>query len=66
LIAIEVKGTDMVNEHHLRGLKSFCEDYPVKKAIVVSMDPRPRQMGTIEVIPWALFLDQLWSGTLIQ
>ena len=65
-IAIEVKGTDMVNDHHLRGLKSFCEEYPVKKAIVVSMDPRPRQMGAIEVLPWAVFLDQLWSGTLVR
>jgi predicted AAA+ superfamily ATPase len=65
-VAVEVKGTDMVNDHHLRGLKSFCEEYPVKKAIVVSMDPRPRQMGAIEVLPWALFLDQLWSGKLIH
>jgi predicted AAA+ superfamily ATPase len=65
-VAIEVKGTDMVNDHHLRGLKSFREEYPVKKAIVVSMDPRPRQMGAIEVLPWAVFLDQLWSGTLVR
>ncbi|MBI1882884.1 MAG: ATP-binding protein [Chlamydiae bacterium] len=65
MIALEVKGVPLVNSKHLKGLQMFCEDYAVKKAIVVSLDPRPRKMGDIEILPWKKFLEALWSGELI-
>jgi predicted AAA+ superfamily ATPase len=65
-VAIEAKSTNMINPRHLKGLKSFAEEYKVKKLIVVSTDPYPRQINNITVLPWQIFLQQLWSGEIIK
>jgi predicted AAA+ superfamily ATPase len=65
-MAIEVKSTDMVNNRHIKGLKSFAEEYSVKKLIVVSNDPYPRQIENVTILPWKMFLDQLWAGEIIS
>lgn len=64
-VAVEVKSTSLVNQRHIKGLKSFAEEYKVKKLIVVSTDPLPRKMGKITVLPWKNFLEQLWAGQVI-
>ncbi|MBN1129837.1 MAG: hypothetical protein JXA71_12670, partial [Chitinispirillaceae bacterium] len=61
-IAIEVKATDSVGEKHLGNLKLLAEDQPFKQQIVVSMDPYPRKIGTIQVLPYTHFLEALWAG----
>jgi predicted AAA+ superfamily ATPase len=63
--AIEVKSTASVTERDLRGLKAFLEEYKVKHAIVVSNDPLPRKAGNIRILPWRIFLDELWGGSII-
>ena len=65
-IAIEAKSTDLANERHWRGLKAFSEEYSVQRRIVVSQDPVPRRVGSIDVMPWRVFMDQLWGGALIH
>ena len=65
-VAVEVKSTEMANPRHLHGLKSFAEEYNVKKLILVSNDPSPRKVGKIMIMPWKFFLDQLWDGELIE
>lgn len=64
-VAIEVKGTDNVQPRHLKGLKSFSEEYSVKKLIVVSDDPLERKAGDISIVPWKIFLERLWQGEII-
>lgn len=64
-VAVEVKSTSMAQERHLKGLKSFEEEYTVKKMILVSNDPLPRKVGNVTILPWQVFLDQLWDGELI-
>lgn len=64
-VAIEVKSTDIINHRHIKGLKSFAEEYSVKKLIVVSNDPYPRQIENVTVLPWRIFLDRLWAGEII-
>jgi predicted AAA+ superfamily ATPase len=64
-IAVEVKSTGMVNPRHLKGLKSFAEEYKVKKLIIVSTDPYPRDIQGITVLPWKTFLERLWGGEII-
>jgi uncharacterized protein len=64
-VAIEVKGTDNVQPRHLKGLKSFSEEYSVKKLIVVSDDPLERKVGNISIVPWKIFLERLWQGEII-
>jgi predicted AAA+ superfamily ATPase len=65
-VAIEVKSTENVNSRHLKGLNAFNEEYKVKKSILISKDPFPRQIGTITLLPWNLFLDRLWAGEIIS
>lgn len=64
-VAVEVKSTQQANPRHLKGLKSFAEEYKVKKLILVSNDPFPRQIGDIVILPWNIFLDKLWTGDII-
>jgi uncharacterized protein len=64
-VAVEVKSTNMVNPRHLKGLKSFAEEYTVKKLIVVSTDPHPRKIDNINIMPWKYFLEELWGGVVI-
>jgi len=64
-VTIETKSTSMVNPRHLKGLKSFAEEYKVKKSIIVSTDPYPRQIDNITVLPWQVFLKMLWGGEII-
>jgi hypothetical protein len=45
--------------------KSFAEEYKVRKLIIVSNDPSPRQMADILVLPWKEFLQRLWEGDII-
>ena len=64
-VAIEVKATNNVQSRHLKGLRSFSEEYAVNKLIVVSNDPQMRILDTITVMPWELFLQKLWNGEII-
>ena len=65
-VAIEVKSTKNATYRHLKGLKSFAEEYNVKKLILISNDPYPRQIGKILVLPWQVFLQKLWDGEMIK
>jgi len=64
-IAIEVKGTEMVVEKHLAGLKALGEEITLAKQIVVSLDARPRKVKGIHIIPVKTFLRQLWEGQIV-
>lgn len=65
-IAIEVKSTENTNPRHAKGLKSFAEEYKVKSQILITNDPFPRQMGSVLVLPWNVFLQKLWAGEIIK
>lgn len=66
-VALEIKGVDQVTGHHLKGLRAFKEEYTTKKAIVVSLDPKPRKLDDgIVILPWEHFLNKLWNGELIS
>ena len=65
-VAIEVKGTRRVHSGHTRGLKALLEEHSVERAIIVSLDKEPRSLeSSLEVLPWQLFLESLWSGELV-
>ncbi|MBI4373564.1 MAG: ATP-binding protein [Deltaproteobacteria bacterium] len=63
-VAIEVKGSDLVTERHLTGIKALAEELKLKKKLVVSMDEKPRRMGDITILPVSYFLEMLWDGGL--
>jgi len=65
-IAIEVKATELANESHLKGLRRFREEYAVRRAMLVSLDPTPRKtQDQIEILPWQAFLKELWAGRIL-
>ena len=66
-VAIEVKGAKKISTRHLRGLKSFKEEYPTTKHLVlVCSEPLPRLHNDIWILPWKVFLTKLWAGELIR
>jgi len=65
-VAVEVKATSNANPRHFKGLKSFSDEYTVKKLILVNNDSYPRQIDNITVFPWKIFLENLWAGNIIS
>ncbi|GHT07321.1 ATPase [Bacteroidia bacterium] len=65
-VAIEVKATNDAGNRHIKGLKAFAEEYTVKKLILVSNDPRPRLVDNVLILPWKIFLQQLWNGDILR
>lgn len=64
-VALEIKGIPEVHSHHLRGIRAFREEYNPKKAMIVSLDARPRDVDGIMILPWKTFLGDLWAGSII-
>ena len=65
-VAVEVKATELANERHLKGLKIFADEYKTKRLILVSNDNLPRKTGNISILPWRVFLEELWAGEIIK
>ncbi len=65
-VAIEAKAKEVVGARDLRGLRALGEEGIVQRQIVVSLEPRPRRVGDVEILPWRLFLDALWGGGLSE
>ncbi len=65
-IAVEIKGSADVSARHLKGLAAFAEEYKVRKAVVVSLEPRARAVHGALILPWQEFLEKLWRGEMIK
>ncbi len=63
--AVEVKGASKVSSRDLRGLKSFMDEHTPKKALVVCNEKEKRRQGGIIVLPWSVFISELWAGRII-
>ena len=64
-VAIEVKSSDNITSHDTKGLKAFGEEHPEAKLILLTMEPRPRKLNSIEIWPIEQFLPRLWAGKII-
>jgi len=65
-LAIEVKGTDLVSDKHLKGLRALKEEGLIKNYGVVSQDMNDRLTPDgIRIWSWRSFLQKLWSRQLI-
>ena len=64
--AIEVKTSKNITNKELRGLRAFMEEGVVKDYILVCREQFERTTEDgIRIIPWKLFLTQLWNGDII-
>jgi len=60
--AIEAKAKDHVSPHDLKSLVALAEEQRLKRYLCVTLEPRPRTVGRVSLLPWREFLDALWSG----
>ena len=63
-VAVEVKAKRVVGARDLRGLKALREENLFTHHLLVCMEPMPRLLDGIRVLPWEAFLDSLWAGEL--
>jgi predicted AAA+ superfamily ATPase len=60
-VAIEVKTTRNVTKDDLKGLRAIAEEGSFTHRILVSDEPRKREIDGILILPWKEFIDELWS-----
>lgn len=65
-LAIEVKGSARVHEGDLRSLQALREDGPIKRSCLVCLEKQPRNLtNNIQILPWRMFIEQLWNNELL-
>lgn len=66
-LALEIKGTQRVQDHDLKGLRALKEEGLVAQYAVVSLDPETRKTtDSIQIYPWEIFLKLLWEGKILK
>ena len=65
-IAIEVKGKTHISKDDLKGITALKEENLLKRYIVVGLESYPREVNGIEILPWKIFLDLVWSDSLVS
>ena len=60
--AVEAEAKASVSEADLRSLRALAEEGRLRRFVCVSLQPRPRQLGEIRILPVADFLERLWAG----
>lgn len=66
-LAIEVKGTNLVQDKHLKGLRSLKEEGLIAHYCIVSTDVAIREtQDGIKIWPWKDFLTNLWNDKIIS
>ncbi len=64
-VAIEIKGSSHVDKRDIYGLHAFTEAFSPKKSILVCNEREKRMYGKIAIIPWEVFLRELWAGKIL-
>lgn len=65
LWAIEIKSSEEIQNRHMKGLRSFREEYPNAKLAIVGLDKISRTTDDNIKILYAMdFLKKLWNGDL--
>jgi predicted AAA+ superfamily ATPase len=60
--AVEVKTKENVSSQDLKSLRALAEEKALKRYLCVCLEPRPRRVDGIAILPLGDFLDALWSG----
>lgn len=64
-VAVEIKSSKVVHDGDLKNLKILQEEQKIQRQIIISFEALPKKMGNIECLPWEMFLQMLWNGTII-
>jgi predicted AAA+ superfamily ATPase len=65
-VAIEVKGSNRVERSELRPLMAFRDEYAPRQTLVVCNERVERIHDRIRILPWRVFLRDLWEGKIIS
>jgi uncharacterized protein len=65
-VAIEVTGSSRVEDRNLRPLAAFQAEQKPRKAFLVCHEIAERPVEKIRIMPWRIFLRELWSGDAIR
>lgn len=60
--AIEVKAKENVSPPDLKSLLALAEERQFRSLLCVCLEPRPRKLGAVSIVPCAEFLGALWDG----
>jgi len=60
--AVEVKAKQTIGPQDLKALVALSEEKKLKRYLCVSLEPRKRTTGAIQILPHEEFLDALWEG----
>ena len=60
--ALEVKAKKNLSPNDIKSLRMLAEERKLKRYICVSMEPRRRKVGNIDILPYKEFLELLWNG----
>ena len=63
-VAIETKTRRNATKDGLKGLRAIAKEGTFKHRILVSNEPRAREVDGFEILPWRDFIDRLWSEEL--
>jgi len=63
---LEVKAKINLSSDDIKSLRKLAEERKLKRYICVSMEPRRRKIGNIDILPYKEFLDLLWDGAYAQ
>jgi predicted AAA+ superfamily ATPase len=64
-IAIEIKGAGCIDKKDMNGLNAFTQAHFPKRSIIICNEREKRLHGKIEILPWEIFLEQLWAGKIL-
>jgi predicted AAA+ superfamily ATPase len=62
--AVEAKAKASVSDRDLRSLRALAEEAALARYVCVCLEPRPRTVDGVAVLPYREFLDRLWGGEL--
>lgn len=63
-IGIEVKGSSRLNHYDFKGILALQAEKAMKNHIIVCNEPVAREVDGVRVLPWKIFLKDLWSKSL--
>jgi predicted AAA+ superfamily ATPase len=60
--AVKAKAKPNLSPVDLKSLNALAEEKRLKRYVCVSMEPRRRRIGNVDVLPYREFLEDLWGG----
>ena len=61
-MAVEVKARTHVGARDTKGIRALREEGVCARYVIVSLEPAPRYVDGVSILPWTDFLDRLWAG----